>query len=371
MSFKDEIRRERPIKGRGALSNASGRHERETRHAMDDGWGRPSPPMEEGHPPERSQVATRVLIDASKSVIARNRSPDIPYEQSINPYRGCEHGCVYCYARPSHAWLGLSAGLDFETTIFAKPDAPALLETALQNSRYRCRPIALGSNTDPYQPAERRLKITRGILEVLSAFNHPVTIITKSDAVLADRDLLASMARRNLVHVALSITTLDAELARSLEPRAATPARRLKAIAALAEASVPVGCMVAPVIPALTDWELERILQAAGKAGARRAGTLLLRLPLEVEGLFIEWLQSHVPDRADHVLNRIRDLRGGRLNQSEFGLRMRGEGPFAALLAQRFRLARKRYGLDDNPWPALDTTRFRPPAAAGTQLSLL
>jgi DNA repair photolyase len=368
----------RPLKGRGAVSNATGRYERERRVRVDDGWGHAAgdgPGEGEGEgeahgtdPAPRPR--TRITVDATRTVIARNASPDIPFDRSINPYRGCEHGCVYCYARPSHAYLGLSPGLDFETRILAKPAAPELLKGELARKGYRCRPIALGTNTDPYQPVERRLRITRGILEVLAAWNHPVTIVTKSDAVLADRDLIAAMAAKRLAKVYLSVTTLDAALARRLEPRAAAPAKRLAAMRALAGAGIPTGVMVAPVIPGLTDHEIDSILAAAAEAGAVGAGYVLLRLPLEVKDLFAEWLAAHTPDRAKRVLKLVRETRGGALNDAAFGRRMRGTGAHAELIARRFRIAAERLGLARDGGDGLDCTRFAPPAGAGEQLAL-
>ncbi len=352
----------RARKGRGAISNPDGRFETARRSAVDDGWASAA---DDDPPP----LATTLTADASRSVIARNDSPDIPFTQSINPYRGCEHGCVYCYARPSHGYLGLSAGLDFETRLFFKPDAARLLRAELARQGYRVAPIALGTNTDPYQPVERRLRVTRAILEVLAAQDHPLTIVTKSAAVIRDIDLLAPMSRKRLAKVFVSLTTLDPDLARRLEPRAATPGRRLAAIRALAEAGVHVGVMTAPVIPALTDHEIEALLAAASAAGAVSAGYTLLRLPHEVKDLFREWLETHAPNRAARVLARLAGLRGGQLNDPRFGSRMRGEGPQAALIAQRFRLARQRLGLDRNDW-ALTLDLFRTPAADPRQLSL-
>ncbi len=365
-----------PIKGRGAVSNPTGRFEREVRQRTDDGWQHPTPdPAKEKSPSSAApRPRTHILVDATRTALTRNSSPDIPFDRSINPYRGCEHGCVYCFARPTHAYLGLSPGLDFETRILAKPDAPRLLAKELSRRAYRCRPIALGTNTDPYQPMERRLGITRGILEVLSAFNHPVSIVTKSDAVLADRELLADMAARRLAKVYLSVTTLDNELARKLEPRAAAPAKRLAAVRALRDAGIPAGVMVAPVIPALTDAEMETILAAAADAGATEAGYILLRLPLEVKDLFTEWLHAHYPDRARKVLSLVRDTRGGQLNDAAFGRRMRGNGPYAALIAARFEVAVRRLGLAHEKaregMTGLDTSRFAPPTPAPRQLAL-
>lgn len=348
--------------GRGSLSNRSGRFEALVREAVDDGWT-----LDDDEAPP---LRTTVTVDASRSVISYNRSPDIPFDRSINAYRGCEHGCVYCFARPSHAYLGLSPGQDFESRLFAKPDAAALLARELAAPGYRCAPIALGTNTDPYQPVERQWKITRQILEVLDAHEHPVTIVTKSALVLRDRDILAAMAARNLARVALSVTTLDRRLARAMEPRAATPGRRLDAVKGLAEAGIPVAVMAAPMIPALNDDELEAILEAAVAAGADSAGYVALRLPLEIKGLFEEWLQVHCPDRASRVLAQIREIRGGRLNDSGWGQRMTGTGARAELLRQRFRLACRRLGLNRSRRP-LDTARFRIPPRPGDQLTLL
>ncbi|MFO0995625.1 MAG: PA0069 family radical SAM protein [Alphaproteobacteria bacterium] len=351
-------------KGRGARSNASGRFEPTTRVVVDDGWERSD---DDELPPLR----TTVTVDSTRTIIARNDSPDIPFDRSINPYRGCEHGCIYCFARPSHAYLGLSPGLDFESRLFAKPDAARLLERELRAPSYRCEVMALGTNTDPYQPIERRLTVTRQILEVLSAFSHPVGIVTKSALVARDIDILAPMAKRKLARVFLSITTLDPVLARRMEPRAATPARRLETIKALADAGIPVGVMAAPMIPALNDRELESILEAAAGAGASAAGYILLRLPLEIKDLFAEWLEGHYPDRAKHVLNLVRGARGGALYDPKFGERMRGKGAYADLLANRFAVATKRLGLDRREDDALDTSQFKPPPMAGDQLSLL
>ena len=354
---------DRARKGRGAISNRVGRFEPTTREAVDDGWGRPGDD-------EPAPLRTSVTIDASRSIIARNQSPDLGFDRSINPYRGCEHGCVYCFARPTHAYLGLSPGLDFESRLFAKPDAAALLDAELRRPGYRPAVMALGTNTDPYQPIEREMGITRQVLQTLSAFNHPVGIVTKSALVLRDLDILAPMAAKGLAQVHLSLTTLDRGLARRMEPRAATPALRLEAIAGLAKAGVPVGVLTAPMIPALNDMELERLLEAAAGAGATTAGYVLLRLPLEIKELFEEWLRSHVPDRADRVLRLVRDTRDGQLYDPAFGRRMRGQGPYAELLAKRFRLACHRLGLNRQRWrPELGL--FKPPPRIGDQLSLL
>jgi DNA repair photolyase len=349
-------------RGRGAITNRSGRFEPTTRVERDDAFDYAH--AAEEPPPLR----TSVTIDTTRTIIARNDSPDIPFDQSINPYRGCEHGCIYCFARPTHAFLGLSPGLDFESRLFAKPGAASLLARELWAPGYRCRQIALGTNTDPYQPLERRMSITREVLQVLVAFNHPVGIVTKSALVTRDIDVLSRLAEKRLVHVMLSVTTLDHRLARSMEPRASTPGRRLDAIERLAAAGVPVGVMVAPVIPALNDHEIEDILAAARAAGAGAAAYVLLRLPNEINDLFQEWLREQAPDRAQRILRHIREARGGRLNDPEFGSRMRGAGPYADLIARRFRLATARLGFGTLAKPRTDL--FAPPAAAGDQLGL-
>jgi DNA repair photolyase len=340
-------------KGRGAVTNPTGRYERYQ-----------YVPLE-----EREKVATVVTPDATRSILARNDSPDVPFDVSINPYRGCEHGCIYCFARPTHAYLGLSPGLDFETRIFSKPKAAELLREELAKRSYVCQAIALGANTDPYQPVERELGITRSILEVLSEHEHPVSIVTKSQLVLRDRDILAPMAKKNLASVFVSITTLDPELARRMEPRASTPEKRLETLRGLREEGIPCGVLASPMIPALNDSELERILKEASLAGAETAGYVLLRLPLELKDLFSEWLQTHYPTKAKHVEALVRETRGGAMYQSEFGTRMRGTGAYAELLERRFRAARAKYGLD-RPRPPLDTSRFRRPARGGDQMSL-
>jgi DNA repair photolyase len=352
----------RQPRGRGSLSNPVSRYAAHARAKVDDGWWQQDT---DGHP------CTEVGIDVSRSIISFNESPDIPFDRSVNPYRGCEHGCIYCYARPTHAWLGLSPGLDFERRLFHKPDAAQQLRRALARRDYRPATLVLGANTDPYQPIERHLEGTRAILEVLLEARHPVAITTKSSLVLRDLDLLQALAAERLAAVQVSVTTLDAKLARLLEPRATAPRRRLRAVAELAAAGVPTGVLVSPLIPGLTDHHLEQIVAAASAAGAERAGALLLRLPLEVKGLFEEWLRTHFPDRADKVLSLIRQCRGGALNDATFGERMTGTGPVAALLQQRFRLALRRHGLDrqDSGW-CLSTTAFRPPAADSRQLSL-
>ena len=329
---------------------------------FDDGWGSWGRSEE-----EKGRPKTEVHADHSRTVIARNTSPDLPFSQSINPYRGCEHGCIYCYARPSHAYLGLSPGLDFETKLWAKHDADALLAKELALPSYRCSPIALGANTDPYQPIERQLGITRRIVQLLAKHHHPLTIVTKSAAVLRDLDLLALMAKSDLVTVAISITTLDPELARMMEPRAAAPHRRLDAIEGLTAAGIPTVAMVAPVIPGLTDDELERIMEAVAERGALQAYYTLLRMPHEIKDLFINWLVSHYPLKADRVIALHRQCRGGRLNDSRFGHRMRGQGIYADMIRKRFGLAKKRFGLD-RKLPRLRTDLFEPP---GDQMRLL
>ena len=357
----DEALPSRPRKGRGAVTNRSGRFEPETRHAIDDGWARD----DDDAPPLR----TTLTRDASRTIIARNESPDVPFDRSINPYRGCEHGCIYCFARPTHAFLGLSPGLDFESRLFYKPDAARLLEAELRRPGYRCGVIAMGTNTDPYQPIEREHRITRQVLEVLAAFDHPVGIVTKSALVVRDLDILAPMAAKGLAQVCVSVTTLDRALARRLEPRAATPERRLATIRELSAAGVPTGVMAAPMIPALNDAELEAILERAAGAGAATADYLLLRLPLEIADLFREWLDSHVPLRADHVMSLIRDTHNGREYDSTFGRRMRGTGSYAALLKARFEVACRRLGLNRERF-VLETSLFRPPMRAGDQFDM-
>ncbi len=352
----------RPPKGRGAISNPAGRFERLRGEAFDDGW-----PGDEDAPP---RLSTTVTEEACRSVISSNASPDVPFELSINPYRGCEHGCVYCYARPSHAHMGLSPGLDFETRLFAKTGAPQVLEEELRRPGYRCRTIVLGANTDPYQPIERRYRITRRLLAVLAAHRHPVAITTKSALVLRDVDIIAPMAEQGLAAVNVSVTTLDAGLARRMEPRAAAPAKRLETIARLAGAGIPCAVLAAPMIPALNDCELEAILAAAAGAGARAAGYILLRLPHELKDLFAEWLDAHAPLKARRVLRRIAECRGGRLNDPRFGARMRGSGPHADLLERRFDAACRRLGLKATNELRLETGRFRLPPRPGDQLNL-
>jgi DNA repair photolyase len=349
-------------RGRGALTNRAGRYERLRVEPDPDA----AQAWEDDEPPP---LRTTVTPERTRRIITTNDSPDVPFDRSINPYRGCEHGCIYCFARPTHAWLGLSPGLDFETRLFSKPDAARLLRDELRRPGYRCAPIALGANTDPYQPIERRLGIARSVLEVLAEHRHPVVVVTKSDLVLRDLDLLAAMARDGLAAVMFSITTLDRGLARRLEPRAATPPRRLAALRAATEAGVPAGVLASPMIPGLNDEEMEAILAAAASAGARSASYILVRLPLETEALFREWLETHEPLKAPRVLGLLRAMRGGRLSDGAFGSRMRGEGPHAELLRQRFAVACRRLGLATRPGP-LDTARFRVPPRAGDQPGL-
>jgi len=347
-------------RGRGALTNDSGRFEPKSRTLIDDGWG-----VNDAPPPLR----TVVTAETARSILSRNTSPDLPFDRSVNPYRGCEHGCVYCFARPTHAYMGLSAGLDFESRLFAKPNAATLLAKELSRKGYEPAPIAMGTNTDPYQPIEQTYRITRSILEVLSDFNHPVTIVTKSARVTRDMDILSDMAKRNLVKVALSVTTLDAKLARTMEPRASTPARRMEAMKLLSEAGIPVGVMVAPIIPALTDSEIEKILTGAAYAGAQSAGFVLLRLPLEVRDLFVGWLKENLPDRAEHVMSLIRSMRGGKDYDATFGVRGHGTGPYAWQISRRFEIASKRLGLNRGKWN-VDCSKFAVPGQ-GKQLDLL
>jgi DNA repair photolyase len=351
-----------PRKGRGAGSNESGRFETEKRVSFDDGWG--------SSDSEPVRLPTTFSVDATRTIIARNDSPDIGFDRSINPYRGCEHGCIYCYARPSHAYLGLSPGLDFETRIFYKPNAAALLRDELRRKGYVCRPLALGSNTDPYQPAERKFGITRSILEVLRDFHHPVTIVTKGALIQRDIDVLSDMATEKLAVVTVSVTTLDRDLARIMEPRAATPERRIETIAALSKAGIPTGVLSAPMIPALNDREMEAILTRAREAGASVAGYTLLRLPLELKALFKEWLETHEPNKASHVLSLVAQCHGGKIYDSAWSKRMVGGGPYAEMLAARFDRACRKLGYSPRSTHMLDTSRFRPPAQRGDQLAL-
>ena len=352
----------RPIlKGRGALSNPAGRFESVAVETVYDGWYAEEQP---------NSIETTLTPDRAKSVISTNDSPDIRFEYSINPYRGCSHGCVYCYARPSHAYMGLSPGIDFETKLFYKPDAAKMLERELAAPSYVCKSIMLGANTDPYQPDEKRMGVTRSILEVLARCRHPVSIVTKGALVLRDIDIFADLARDNLVGVSISIPTLDPETKRTLEPRAASPQARLRVVQELSRAGVPVGVLVAPIIPALTDHEIEHVLESAVEMGARWASYSMLRLPYEVKDLFREWLDQHHPQRAAHVMSLVQDVRGGRDNDPSFGARMRGTGPVAELIRSRFKVAHRRLGLDAMERFRLDTTLFRRPGIAGAQMSL-
>ncbi len=347
--------------GRGAQTNRSGRFEPISYEPADDGWESLA---------ELEALTTEVQEVPARRIITRNDSPDIGFDRSINPYRGCEHGCIYCFARPTHAFLGLSPGLDFETKLFAKTNAGQALERELADPSYRVDTIAIGTNTDPYQPIERRYRIMRRILEVLSAANHPVGIVTKSALVLRDLDILKSMAARGLVKVALSVTTLDRKLARAMEPRASIPDKRLETLERLVDAGVPAAVMVAPVIPGLNDMEMERILERASAIGVKNAGYVLLRLPLEIGDLFTEWLKANCPDRASRVLSLMRSARGGKLYDAKWGERMRGDGPYAWMIGRRFELAAKRLGLNESS-VELRTDLFTPPAVAGQQLTLL
>ncbi|MGB6908874.1 MAG: PA0069 family radical SAM protein [Methyloceanibacter sp.] len=347
--------------GRGAETNRSGRYEPIAYEPVDDGWESLA---------DLEALTTEVQEVPARRIITRNSSPDISFDRSINPYRGCEHGCIYCFARPTHAFLGLSPGLDFETKLFAKTNAASLLERELAAPSYRPRTIAIGTNTDPYQPIERKYRIMRRILEVLSAANHPVGIVTKSALILRDLDLLRSMADRGLVKVALSVTTLDRKLARAMEPRASTPDKRIEALGRLVEAGIPTSVMVAPVIPGLTDMEMERILERCAAAGVTGAGYVLLRLPLEIGDLFTEWLQANCPDRAKRVLSLMSSTRGGRLYEAKWGERQVGEGPYAWMIGRRFEVAAARLGLNQQ-LVELRTDLFSPPVLPGQQLRLL
>jgi len=331
------------------------------REAFDDGWD-----DADDAPPA---LKTTVTPEAAGTIITRNTSPDVGFDRSINPYRGCEHGCIYCYARPAHAYMGLSAGLDFESRLFFKPHAEKLLERELSSPKYSPGVIHIGGNTDPYQPQERRLRVTRKVIEVLERFRHPFTIITKSALIVRDADLMGPMGQANLARAAVSVTSLDRKLARVMEPRAATPERRIEAIRALTEAGTPTVVMFAPVIPGLNDHEMEAVLERAKEAGAVGAGYVALRLPLEIKDLFREWLEANVPDRASRVMSLVRQMRGGKDYDPEWGKRMKGEGPIAALLSRRFEVAKKRLGFGA-PFPPLDTTQFRVPPKAGDQMDL-
>ena len=348
-------------RGRAAGINPSGRYEALARHVFDDGWSSLD---------DLPVFKTEVQVEKPRAIITRNESPDISFDRSINPYRGCEHGCVYCFARPTHAYMGLSAGLDFETRLFAKPDAARLLERELSKEGYQPRTIAIGTNTDPYQPIEKTWRIMREMLEVLEAFNHPVGIVTKSALVMRDADILARMAEKGLAKVALSVTTLDAKLSRTMEPRAATPSRRLETLRTLSQAGIPVSAMVAPIVPGLTDHEIERILESVAHAGAKEAGYIVLRLPLEVSPVFKEWLLRHYPDRYRHVMALIRSMRDGKDYDSEWGKRMKGTGPYAWQIGRRFEIAARRLGLNTEK-RSLRTDLFKAPNARAEHLMLL
>ena len=363
----------RAKKGRGAASNLQGRYETLIREEIDDGWShddtcdrQPGSSRTPGDEAQQHTWKTQVIEEHAKSILSRNKSPDVPFSISLNPYRGCEHGCIYCFARPTHSYLGLSPGLDFESKIFAKVNAPELLKRELAKPSHEPEPLALGVNTDAYQPCERQLRLTRRVLEVLHECEHPVALITKSSLIERDIDLLADMASKRLAMAAVTITTLDPAVARTLEPRAAAPARRLRTIRTLADAGIPVGVSVAPVIPFVTDSDLERILEAAAEAGAINAGYVVLRLPWEVSPLFRQWLEAHFPDRAARVMSRVQDMRGGKDYDSSFGKRMHGEGIWADLLRQRFEKAVSRLGIDvrSGRFKGLDSSRFRRPLAA-------
>jgi DNA repair photolyase len=356
-AYRVEVERRR---GRGSSANPSGRYEPVRRESFDDGWD---------YDEEIAPLPTEVIVEKPRTIIARNDSPDLSFDRSINPYRGCEHGCVYCFARPTHAFQGLSPGLDFETKIFAKPNAPELLGKELRAKGYEPRTIALGANTDPYQPLERRFRITRGILEVLNRANHPVGIVTKSGLITRDIDILAQMADRQLAKVAISITTLNPTLARKMEPRAASPAKRLETVRKLAEAGIPVSVLVAPIIPAINDHEIEAILQASFQAGAREAGYVLLRLPHELKDLMRDWLVEHYPDKLRHVFSLLQEARGGKDYDSQWRTRQTGVGPFAWMIGRRFETACARYGVNARSLK-LRTDLFAPPAAETAQLSL-
>ncbi|MEM8649561.1 MAG: PA0069 family radical SAM protein [Pseudomonadota bacterium] len=358
----DKLRREpgNLNRGRAATLNPSSRFDKHSRHVFDDGWQT----LDELPP-----FKTSVQVEKPKTVIAKNDSPDIHFDRSINPYRGCEHGCIYCFARPSHSYMGLSSGLDFETTLFAKPDAARLLRQELSKKNYKPRMLAIGTNTDPYQPIEKQWRITREILEVLEETNHPVGIVTKSALVTRDIDILSRMASKGLAKVAISITSLDRRLARAMEPRAATPGLRLKAVRELSAAGIPTSVMVAPVIPALNDHEMERILDSAKAAGAQEAGFILLRLPREVSPLFRDWLLQHYPDRYRHVMNLLRAMRGGKDYDAEFGKRLRGDGPYVWQIGRRFEIACRKYELNETKH-RLDLTQFVRPVVDQPQLSL-
>lgn len=349
------------IKNRGALSNPPGRFEILTNEFYDDGWD---------HFPEEDlpKLPTTYSKESAKSIITRNDSPDIGFDQSINPYRGCEHGCIYCYARPAHAYMNLSPGLDFETKIFYKENSDQLLEKEINKPKYICKPIVIGANTDPYQPIENKLKITQKILQIMFDYNHPITIITKNSLIIRDIDLLSAMAKKNLVRVAISITTLSPQLKTILEPRTSTPKARLRIIHEFNKANIPTIIMAAPIIPHINDFELENILKEASKAGAIHAAYTLIRLPHEVKEIFKEWLNKHFPNRAEHVMSIIKQMRGGKEYDSTFGKRMIGDGNFAKLLAARFKLACKRYGLNLQKYASLDCSLFKPSRPQNKQI---
>lgn len=349
------------MNGRGAKSNASGRYEADRRETFDDGWT-----VDDDQPPK---LATTLTPERARKVLTRNDSPDVGFDRSINPYRGCEHGCIYCYARPAHAYMGLSPGLDFESKLFFKPGAGELLAAELSKPGYDCRPVHIGGNTDPYQPVERKLRVTREVIETLERFGHPFSIITKSALITRDADVMGRMAGRNLVRAFVSVTTLDRKLARAMEPRAATPERRIEAIARLAEAGVPVGVGFAPVIPGLNDHELEAVLEKAAGAGATMAMYVVLRLPLEIKDLFREWLEAARPDRAARVMSLVRQMRAGKEYDAQFGVRMKGQGPLADLMRARFIAACRRLNLNERRIE-LDVAQFRPPPKPGDQLKL-
>lgn len=349
------------LKGRGSHSTIDGRYLQHNRERIDDGWQQV---------PEQQRIATSVTIEKPRTIITRNQSPDIPFDRSINPYRGCEHGCSYCYARPTHAYQDLSPGIDFESKLFAKPNAAELLKKELAKPAYVCQPIALGTNTDPYQPVERQWKITRAVIEVLHECRHPLTIVTKSWLVERDSDLLATMAQQNLVQVFLSVTTLDNQLAGNMEPRASAPRRRLETIKQLNDAGIPTGVMFAPVIPFINDAEMEAVLEQAKQAGAEAAGYVMLRLPYEIKQLFREWMELHVPLKAKHVMNVLRDIRNGKENDTNFHSRMSGSGEYAGLIKQRFNNACRRLGINDERSMKLNVSDFRPPLPESGQQSL-
>ena len=353
-----------PRKGRGAVSNLQGRYEVHGRERFDDGWDSEAPELDQdGKPVEAAPFKTQVTDEFAKTILSRNASPDVPFNVSLNPYRGCEHGCIYCFARPTHSYLGLSPGLDFESRLYAKVNAPELLRQELAKRNYVPEPIAIGVNTDAYQPCERARGLTRRVLEVLRECEHPLALITKSSLIERDIDLIAAMAAKRQAIAAITLTTLDPAIARTLEPRAATPARRLRTIRTLADAGIPVGVSIAPIIPFVTEPELERLLEAAHAAGAVSAHYVVLRLPWEVNPLFQEWLEAHFPERAQRVMNRVRDMRGGKDYDSDFSKRMSGEGVWAELIRQRFRTTVDRLGMGARTgrFETLDASRFRRP----------